>query len=503
MSEGTVHPLAQPVGRTHAAGAFDWRAVPSADPRASAFALDTAPALPAAAEEFSGEACREIVEDLLDRTRTGAAVAEVHAPFCESKCDGCGCWQHAYKELESRRWADALVREMAAWADTHAQAGAPIQALRFGGGTPSALEPVDILHVLAKARQYLPLSNDCNIELQARVHGFSEEKIEAALAGGVTRFVLPVRSFSTEVRQAAGRLDAGEAAEKLLKRLTEYNESAVAVELNFGLPGQSLEVWTADLERACQLPLDGLMIRAAGEPDMLGEAAKTFRAADPALMARMHERAFEVLADNGWERRTALTWSRSERDRTTFDVLAAGDADKFAFGCGAHGRLFGRELLIEPELGKWLSAVWMGRRPVSSVSEPKSGWRAAALLAQGGRSSGGFRSNALNTRAVCASQNRSSRSLMTGLLPGSFAVQVLLVLGFVLPMQDFTGIRRLRLVWRSELMPQNCLSCRTDCWADAASKPQLKSFLPMCGRAQNGLRRSLDSLFLQSRTRIV
>lgn len=75
MSEGTVHPLAQPVGRMHAAGAFDWRAVPSADPRASAFALDTAPALPAPAEEFSGEACREIVEDLLDRTRTGAAVA--------------------------------------------------------------------------------------------------------------------------------------------------------------------------------------------------------------------------------------------------------------------------------------------------------------------------------------------------------------------------------------------------------------------------------------------
>lgn len=502
MSEGTVHPLAQPVGRTHAAGAFDWRAVPSADPRASAFALDTAPALPAAAEEFSGEACREIVEDLLDRTRTGAAVAEVHAPFCESKCDGCGCWQHAYKELESRRWADALVREMAAWADTHAQAGAPIQALRFGGGTPSALEPVDILHVLAKARQYLPLSNDCSIELQARVHGFSEEKIEAALAGGVTRFVLPVRSFSTEVRQAAGRLDAGGAAEKLLKRLTEYNESAVAVELNFGLPGQSLEVWTADLERACQLPLDGLMIRAAGEPDMLGEAAKTFRAADPALMARMHERAFEVLADNGWERRTALTWSRSERDRTTFDVLAAGDADKFAFGCGAHGRLFGRELLIEPELGKWLSAVWMGRRPVSSVSEPKSGCAQLRSWLRA-RSSGGFLSNALNTRAVCASQNRSSRSLMTGLLPGSFAVQVLLVLGFVLPMQDFTGIRRLRLVWRSELMPQNCLSCRTDCWADAASKPQLKSFLPMCGRAQNGLRRSLDSLFLQSRPRIV
>lgn len=28
MSEGTVHPLAKPVGRTHAAGVFDWHAVP-------------------------------------------------------------------------------------------------------------------------------------------------------------------------------------------------------------------------------------------------------------------------------------------------------------------------------------------------------------------------------------------------------------------------------------------------------------------------------------------
>ena len=226
MSEGTVHPLAQPVGRTHASGAFDWRAVPSADPRTSAFALDTAPALPAAAEEFSGEACREIVEDLLDRTRTGAAVAEVHAPFCESKCDGCGCWQHAYKELESRRWADALVREMAAWADTHAQAGAPIQALRFGGGTPSAMEPVDILHVLAKARQYLPLSNDCSIEQKViRCVGNAEERFgEDAL-----RIMRAVR-FSAQLGFTVDP-DTAKAAKKLAGTLSKISAERIQTEL--------------------------------------------------------------------------------------------------------------------------------------------------------------------------------------------------------------------------------------------------------------------------------
>ena len=386
MPEAAVHPLAQPAARTQSAAAsaaFDWRASKSADPRADAFSLDAPAPLPQAVAELTGDACSEEVEYLLDRTRRADAVAEIHAPFCESKCDGCGCWQHDYKALESRRWSDALVREMSVWSETHAQSGAPIQALRFGGGTPSALEPMDILHVLAKARECLPLANDCTVELQARVHGFTQERIEAALAGGVTRFFFPVRSFSTEIRRACGRLDEGGDAEKLLARVAYFNEAACAAELNFGLPGQSLAAWVKDLERASQLPLDSLVIRAAGDPEVLGEPAKTLRTADVGLMARMHEASFEVLADNGWERRTATTWTRTERDRSAFEVLAAGDADRFAFGCGAKARLFGSEITIEPELDRWLSALWRGRRPVASVTLPKRGWRAAALLEQG------------------------------------------------------------------------------------------------------------------------
>lgn len=75
-----------------------------------------------------------------------------------------------------------------------------------------------------------------------------EEKIEVALSGGVTGLSLPVkRSFRFSARQAAGWLDAGEAAEKPLKRLTEYKKAR-------GLPSNRIsvcqavaEVWTADL----------------------------------------------------------------------------------------------------------------------------------------------------------------------------------------------------------------------------------------------------------------
>ena len=382
MSEVVSHPLARPTSDN---ASFDWRASPSSDPRRTAFANaaegSSSEVIPA--EVLTGAAADEEIENLLDRTRRGKAVAEIHVPFCETRCEGCGCWQNDYRELESSRYADAVVREMRLWSGEHAQSGTPIQALRIGGGNPTALEPVDILRILSNARRILPLANDCEIEFDARVHHFTEEKMEAALAGGVTRFLLPVRSFNTAVRRAAGRVEDAHAVVKTLERLLSYDEASVAIELNYGLPGQSLEVWESDLRTASSMNLDGLTLRAAGEPEFPAEAEKTFRAASDELLASEHALAFELLPGEGWEVRSALGWGRSERERSLYRSLAMGDADRLVFGSGARGRLFGREYLIEPELDKWLGAVYSGRRAVREVTLPKPYWRAAALLAQG------------------------------------------------------------------------------------------------------------------------
>lgn len=298
MSEVVSHPLARPTSET---ASFDWRASPSSDPRRLAFAdaADGASSEVPERQVLTGAAADEEIENLLDRTRRGKAVAEIHVPFCETRCEGCGCWQNDYRELESSRYADAVVREMRLWSGEHAQSGTPIQALRIGGGNPTALEPVDILRILSNARRILPLANDCEIEFDARVHHFTEEKMEAALAGGVTRFLLPVRSFNTAVRRAAGRVEDAHAVVKTLERLLSYDEASVAVELNYGLPGQSLEVWESDLKTASSMDLDGLTLRAAGEPEFPAEAEKTFRAASDELLASEHALAFELLPGEG------------------------------------------------------------------------------------------------------------------------------------------------------------------------------------------------------------
>lgn len=384
MPEVVAQPLSQTVPSSPARPARPH--APDVDPRLGAFALEEPKASGAErsdAEALRGTDAAEALEMLLDRTRRGPTVAEVHVPFCETKCEGCGCWQNEYRQLESSRYADAVVKEMAVWSGTHAQSGAPVQALRIGGGNPTALEAVDILRILSNARRLLPLANDCEVVMEARVHHFTEEKMEAALAGGVTRFEFPVRSFNTAVRRAVGRVEEGFEAARLLERLAQYDEAGVAVELNYGLPGQSLDVWESDLRTASSLPLDGLTLRAAGEPDFPGARLKTERAAGAELLAESHRRACGLLAGEGWDRRTSVRWGRTERDRSLFEALALGDADRLVFGSGAQGRLFGWTYRIEGALEAWYSAVWMGRRAVAEVSRPEPAWRAATLLVRG------------------------------------------------------------------------------------------------------------------------
>ena len=48
------------------------------------------------------------LEPLLAEPRTGKTVAYIHVPFCETHCLYCGFYNKAYREDESRIYADAL-----------------------------------------------------------------------------------------------------------------------------------------------------------------------------------------------------------------------------------------------------------------------------------------------------------------------------------------------------------------------------------------------------------
>ena len=230
----------------------------SADPLHAAFKAKAVIHSGPGGMPLMGEAAQKRLSELWEEPRSGKGLAYFHVPFCETRCLYCLFYQNPFKEDASREYARRLIREIELWSDRAAQNSGLIHAVYFGGGTPTALLPEDLKAVLKAVHEHLPLANDCEITLEGRIHHFEDAKMEAALAGGVNRFSLGVQTFNSQVRQSVQRVDGRDALISRLEKLCSYDNAAVVIDLIYGFPGQTMEVWEDDLATAMTLPLDGV-----------------------------------------------------------------------------------------------------------------------------------------------------------------------------------------------------------------------------------------------------
>ena len=142
-------------------------------------------------------------------------------------------------------------------ADSPRLSSAPIQAVFIGGGTPTSLSPENAGRLLSTIQRCLPLANDYELTFEGRVHDLVPEKMDVWFRNGVNRMSLGVQSFDTKVRQAVGRIDDGETVFSHLQELLSYSQCAVVIDLMYGLPYQTMDVWHKDVETLVESGIDG------------------------------------------------------------------------------------------------------------------------------------------------------------------------------------------------------------------------------------------------------
>ena len=267
----------------------------------------------------------------------------IHIPFCDKKCSYCGFFQNFTREEAAHHYVDVLLDELDAAADTPYVQGAPFQAVFFGGGTPTALSDADIARLVHTVRERLPLTSDCEITLEGRIHDLTESKVEAAMNAGINRFSLGVQSFDTRVRQSIGRIDNGETVIATLRRMVERQGAVVIADLIYGLPYQSMEVWENDVRTQFEIGIAG------GDLYQLNvfpssELAQRIASGDLPMLPTTEEQAeyfrrgVEIVMDYPMARRIDTThWATDHRERSIYNTLAKRGCDVLAFGSGAGG----------------------------------------------------------------------------------------------------------------------------------------------------------------------
>jgi putative heme utilization radical SAM enzyme HutW len=286
------------------------------------------------------------------------SLAYIHIPFCASRCYFCGFYRNLWREERGAPYVDRLISEMAQEAEQRPSGGS-IRALYLGGGTPTALSGEQLARILQAARQYLPLEPDCEITIEGRISHFDQDKWQACLDAGATRFSIGVQSFDRQLRTRLGRKHPGDEAAAYLRRMREASDAVIVADLLFGLPGQDDVMWAQDIEVALSLGLSGLDIYAFNcYPDLpVARMIQTGRLPalpELAVQAKQYAYACRRLQAAGWIQLSNSHFARpGGGERNLYNRAIKSGHDCLAFGSGAGGCRAGFSYMVEPDLARY------------------------------------------------------------------------------------------------------------------------------------------------------
>jgi oxygen-independent coproporphyrinogen III oxidase len=167
----------------------------------------------------------------------------IHVPFCEQRCYYCAFTVAVSSSEAYAPYIDRLIREI----EISGFKDAP-RTIYFGGGTPSIV-PAAMLGRVLDAFPERP----AEVSVEVNPGTLSKEKLSAYRDIGVNRISLGAQSLEDEDLQRAGRLHRAAAVYADYAMLRDSGFQNINMDLIAGLPGQRLEVWVGNLEKALEL----------------------------------------------------------------------------------------------------------------------------------------------------------------------------------------------------------------------------------------------------------
>jgi len=271
--------------------------------------------------------------DEADRFVTAAA-AYVHIPFCSAVCPYCDFAVVAGQDEMAARYVEAVCREIGDSAEWR-----PLEAVYFGGGTPSQIDTALLTRILDALRRRYGVSDGAEVSLEANPEDFSVDRARRLRAGGFNRVSFGAQSFDGAVLASLRRRHEAQQIVSSVAAARSAGFDNVSIDLIYGTPGETDQSWETSLEQVTALEPDHISCYALTvEPGTaLGRSVRSGAPApDPDIQADRYETADRRLKASGLARYEVSNWSRPGREcRYNLTVWAQGDY--VAFGNGAHG----------------------------------------------------------------------------------------------------------------------------------------------------------------------
>ena len=171
----------------------------------------------------------------------------LHFPWCTHRCPYCDFAVTTEPQPGGRRYARAVLAELAARAPSFE--GLAPASLYLGGGTPSLWDVGEVAEVIAAVRERFAVAPGAEVTIEANPESCDPRRLAAWRAAGVNRVSVGVQSFDAGVLAKLGRRHSPEAAERAV-RDAAAEIGNVSVDLIYGARRSTVAIARADAARA-------------------------------------------------------------------------------------------------------------------------------------------------------------------------------------------------------------------------------------------------------------
>ena len=209
--------------------------------------------------EFSEQFGNDEFELAVNESDSNSLSLYIHIPFCHSLCYYCGCnkivTRHKHK---ADLYLDYLITEIASRAPlfkTH-----NIQQIHFGGGTPSFLSEQQFDRVIAAIKQHFTFKQDVEMSIEIDPREIELDLLNHLKQLGFNRLSFGFQDANLKVQEAINRVQDTDFLAKLMQRARELDFNSINLDVIYGLPHQSPELFDNTLATVIELNPDRISL---------------------------------------------------------------------------------------------------------------------------------------------------------------------------------------------------------------------------------------------------
>ena len=261
--------------------------------------------------------------------------AYVHIPFCSSRCDYCAfaTWTDRAHLMED------YVKAVRVEIHRAVEAGGlrAVTSVFVGGGTPSLLEPDDLVAVIGD----IPTVAGAEVTIECNPEDVDEKLVSTYLEGGVTRLSLGVQSMVPHVLEALGRRHDPASVSRAVQAARSAGLTRLNLDLIYGARGETLSDWGATIAAAIDLGPDHVSAYALTVESGTPLATDPQRYPEDDDQAEKYLIAESLLTTAGFSNYEISNWSMPGEE-CRHNLLYWSQGNYLGFGSAAHSHVDGR-----------------------------------------------------------------------------------------------------------------------------------------------------------------